>query len=847
MDKSYAPAPFWFLNHRLEADELRRQLRLMKESGVSGFFIHPRAGLLTPYGSKEWFQSVRLIVEEAHKLNLKAWLYDEDPFPSGGAGGIVMMENPSYCARSLCCKIVELNENGEYEADLGECELLKAFTFRTLPDGGATDIEDITDELGVIRQLYHKTLWKSSYYCDWIADVIYPHDRAETMYPRMVLRRLAEAGRKAMIIYSVQTASDSTYYRIPDCLNPKVVERFMELTHKKYREYVGEYFGNTIPGIFTDEPFLGGQLPYTAALGETFYDMHQYEFLPNIHKLWLGTDEESHRFRRDYWATVKHLYRTSFFEPISEWCRQNNLQLVGHVSGEEDPVGHPASGGAYANMQYLDVPGFDILAQNLGNRERSALLFGAHSICSAARQQGKERVLCEAMACNPHSYGPRDMRRVTDWLYSQGINWIVPHGFHYSYDGYRKHDAGKSFFFQDEYFAEFPNYAMYCERMGERLASGKPIGVTALLQLSDRIAGYQPAESEKAVGIRNELFHAVGALSERHIEYENISEETLAEGEIADGAVKIGCRSYTQILIPCEATYTSPLIGKMRDAGVAIYFGQNGCFDWEEIESCATRTFIRGEGAEDVLVNRQLYENGQEIFLFNNRTEPAFLHIEDEEKWALWNIEENAYYRPTWPLAMDGYGACLLVEMEIEEVTKLPMTAREPVAFVSRQEEWVYAPKEALVTIADWDIHIETALGKVKKQQREFCRMRDIVGTEYRYLTDEIVKPIFDQVPPVESPYPVRAVFTSTFTIPHVDGTQQLLIEGSTLRGNWKLELNGHPIQKVDFKPHNIYDFTNCIADITKLLQEGDNVLTAYWESATEFDGLESAMYILNM
>ena len=65
MDKSYAPTPFWFLNHRLEANELRRQLELMKKCGVSGFFIHPRAGLLTPYGSKEWFKMVSLIVEEA--------------------------------------------------------------------------------------------------------------------------------------------------------------------------------------------------------------------------------------------------------------------------------------------------------------------------------------------------------------------------------------------------------------------------------------------------------------------------------------------------------------------------------------------------------------------------------------------------------------------------------------------------------------------------------------------------------------------------------------------------------------------------------------------------------------
>lgn len=45
----YRPAPFWFLNHKLEKEEIIRQLCLMRDCGVSGFFLHPRAGLQTPY------------------------------------------------------------------------------------------------------------------------------------------------------------------------------------------------------------------------------------------------------------------------------------------------------------------------------------------------------------------------------------------------------------------------------------------------------------------------------------------------------------------------------------------------------------------------------------------------------------------------------------------------------------------------------------------------------------------------------------------------------------------------------------------------------------------------------
>ena len=71
----YRLAPLWFLNHKLEKEEIKRQIELMKDCGISGFFMHPRAGLLTPYGSDEWFEIIKYIVEQAEIAGLKTWLY----------------------------------------------------------------------------------------------------------------------------------------------------------------------------------------------------------------------------------------------------------------------------------------------------------------------------------------------------------------------------------------------------------------------------------------------------------------------------------------------------------------------------------------------------------------------------------------------------------------------------------------------------------------------------------------------------------------------------------------------------------------------------------------------------
>ncbi len=105
-DRSHAGLPFWSWNDRLEEKELRRQIRNMKELGVGGFFMHARGGLETPYLSKEWFDSIRVSIDEAKKLGLEAWAYDENGWPSGFAGG-ALLDDPTNHAAGVMMEYVE--------------------------------------------------------------------------------------------------------------------------------------------------------------------------------------------------------------------------------------------------------------------------------------------------------------------------------------------------------------------------------------------------------------------------------------------------------------------------------------------------------------------------------------------------------------------------------------------------------------------------------------------------------------------------------------------------------------------------------------------------------------------
>ena len=97
----YKPISFWSWNGDMREDEIRWQIQEFQKQGFGGFFIHSRAGRLISYLSNDWFRACAIAVDEAKKTGLDVWLYDEDGWPSGFAGGLVNGCGEEYCAKRL--------------------------------------------------------------------------------------------------------------------------------------------------------------------------------------------------------------------------------------------------------------------------------------------------------------------------------------------------------------------------------------------------------------------------------------------------------------------------------------------------------------------------------------------------------------------------------------------------------------------------------------------------------------------------------------------------------------------------------------------------------------------------
>ena len=73
--------------------------------GLGGAFIHPRPGMITEYMSDEWYSLYRYAVDKGKEMGLDIWIYDENSYPSGFAGGHV----PGRYARILQTKDKDLS------------------------------------------------------------------------------------------------------------------------------------------------------------------------------------------------------------------------------------------------------------------------------------------------------------------------------------------------------------------------------------------------------------------------------------------------------------------------------------------------------------------------------------------------------------------------------------------------------------------------------------------------------------------------------------------------------------------------------------------------------------------
>lgn len=215
-----------------------------------------------------------------------------------------------------------------------------------------------------------------------------------------------------------------------DLLNPETTRRFLELTHKRYQAAVGEFFGSVIPGFFTDEPDVPGQvgtaaLPWTPDLPEEFARRTGRDLASLLPALFgRGRGTAAREARVDFAEVWTSLFAERFFDPMRAFCHAHGIRLVGHLLGDQSLRAHArCSGDFYKIIRRLDEPGIDVIWGQIHPRRPRA--FFPTFASSAIRRMG-QRCWSEPFAAYGFGLTVQEMKRVTDMQLVQGINKFAP-------------------------------------------------------------------------------------------------------------------------------------------------------------------------------------------------------------------------------------------------------------------------------------------------------------------------------------------------------------------------------------------------------------------------------------
>lgn len=634
----FGSAPFWSWNGRLLPDELERQIEYMYEQGWGGFFMHSRCGLITPYLSNEWMKAIKTCIDKAKQLNMDAWLYDEDRWPSGFAGGIIPKKGKKYRQKALIA----------YPAN-------KSLNFLS------------SDEKEHLSVIYSGVQIKLK-------------DR--------------KAEKFNFAIYTVPPGNKYfNNWSYVDLLDIDVTNAFIKSTHEKYKKLFKNYFGNVVPGIFTDEPafhkFDSTKMekfpcvPWTTKLPTYFKNHCNYDIINHLPEIFFNINNYK-KIRYDFWRCLTLLFIESFTKPVFDWCEKENLSLTGHFMCEDNLLQQTMwIGAAMPHYEYMQQPGIDFLGRGIGYNKphpkhtqfTDGGLLTAKQCSSVANQLGKKRVLSELYGCSGQNMSLADRKWIGDWHLINGINFFCPHLSLFSMCGERKRDFPPNIFFQQPWWNETRALEDYQKRLCYILSLGKRVTKILLLHpIGTTWAQYTPIDLDSSKLLDRQMKDLTKYLCELHYDYD-FGDEILMKKytKIKGNKFIIGNAEYDTIIIPPSETWdknTVLLLDKFKNNGGKIISikpcpslinGEPSNFWHDWLKDIATIKLNKnqlnqilnkyspndidiygadGKNADTIWLHHRKYKEKDIIFFANIEPEKNFnsiIKLPHNGNWAIWD------------------------------------------------------------------------------------------------------------------------------------------------------------------------------------------------------------------
>ncbi|HPK24540.1 MAG TPA: glycosyl hydrolase [Candidatus Hydrogenedentes bacterium] len=501
----YTSGPLWVWNDLLTTEQIEHTLNFLADQHIRQVWVHPRPGLMTPYLSDDWFARYEDTLRVAEERDILVWIYDENSYPSGFAGGYVPEQMPE--SRSLGMRLEEVSE-----VDLAN---------------------------PAYYAIYEKT------------------DTGLKLLPAGEGIRTG-----AFLVGRIEEAGTSPWYGgkfFVDLLRPGVTEKFLEITLDAYKERFGKYFGNRIPGSFTDEPHLrtAGEFHWTPDLPEQYALRWNRDFRDDL-PLMKEVSAEGRRVRHHYFRTINELFMERWGRKYHDYCAANDLEMTGHYWEHEWPnCAMVPDNMAMSSLQQR--PGIDMLLNRYeeGPHAQFGNVRSCLEVSSVASQTGRARTLCEVYGASGAEMTFEDYKRIGDWLQVLGVNTLNEHLSDITQRGARKRDYPPSFSYHSPWMEQYHVLVDYFARITSALTQGEQINRCLLLEPTTTAWMYQFSEGEHLAMVGDDFQALVVRLAKEQLEFDLGTEAILPElGSVHKTHkgcfLRVGERNYSVVIIPAE-------------------------------------------------------------------------------------------------------------------------------------------------------------------------------------------------------------------------------------------------------------------------------------------------------
>lgn len=551
-------------------------IRHLKALGFGGvLYMPPKEGYLTD--QDDW-NHLEDLMQTFRENDLSIWIYDEEGFPSGAAGGQVLADYSEGEASGIYYSFLFADGGDAAQLDIpeGHPVLIGAAPVRN----GILELEemqaiDIEPGQGTVS---------------WVS----PDQR------RWLLMAFTHT-----ILYERTFAAFSdikTPYHLPNLMDAAATERFIQLTHDRYFRRLGKHFGNTIPAFFTDEPCLlnytgpkdadnAGDVvtafPWHRDFPRWFSERYGYDFIKKLPALYHDCGVGTKKMRCDYWGLVAEKVETAYHRKISEWCNAHNVASSGHLLMEERLPWHVSMQGDYMRcLRHMQIPGIDVLVSKseqsrpTDNYYKVALFLGAKFCSSIKHHYRRERAVSEtsgyAQLMENEPYNADDVRATISWQYAMGIDTFI------TFYGGAGFSYGKDFF-SPECWKQINSYT---GRIGVCLAGGSHVcDLLVFYPIKSQWANHIKRKNGLAFEDSNlqefldtEYVEMSMDLLEHQRDFDYVHQQDLLPSTVHEGRIRITDEEYRVLILPPMDTEDAIVIEKAKafaeSGGIVLAVGR---------------------------------------------------------------------------------------------------------------------------------------------------------------------------------------------------------------------------------------------------------------------------------